>query len=369
MIAALSEWRDRVLGRGDAACTVPVLDGALKPNQVLEAAAPVHLAEDPRDLVSDGRRLWLADGPCVIELAPQRDGEMQARELLRCDAPVTALCALPDAQGGGLAVAVGGRELRLVGGRYDGRAWKEADGRPFVAVNAIAASADGLIVSDASAENGPDDWQRDLMTLGRSGRVVRLDPPTGKAQVLAEQLHHAFGVAARGSAVWVSESWRHRVVALGAGDRPSPVLDHLPGYPSRLTPAARGGWWLTVFACRTQLVEFVLREPAFRSRMIAAMPPELWIAPQLRPAQSFLEPLQSGGVKQMGVLKPWAPPRSYGLVIRLDAAGRPISSLHSRVGGRHHGIVAAVECAQALYVLSRGARCVLRLALAGLDIG
>jgi hypothetical protein len=369
----LAAWRDRLLGRGDAACTVPILDGVLQPNQRLETAAVAWAAPtgslELRDLVSDGQQLWLVDGPRLLKLTPQPSGSLTADEQLVATGPITALCALPERLGGGVAYAVAGREVQILGGRHHGRRWTGLAGRDFVAVNGLAAGGDALIVTDASAQHGPDDWQRDLMSLGASGRVVRLglapvdDGKDRSDRVLADGLKHPFGAVAHGSALWVSESWRHRVVALGAGDRPSPVLDQLPGYPSRLAPAVGGGFWLTVFAGRTQLVEFVLREREFRQRMTASMPPELWIAPQLRPSRSFLEPLQGGAIKQMGVLKPWAPPRSYGLVIRLDAAGRPLASLHSRVDGQHHGIVAAAECAGALYVLSRGAGRVLRLDL------
>ncbi len=121
-----------------------------------------------------------------------------------------------------------------------------------------------------------------------------------------------------------------------------------------------------MFAARTQLIEFVLREPVLRRRMLAEVDPAYWIAPALNSGQSFLEPLQGAGVKQMGQLKPWAPPRSYGLVVRLDPKGLPLFSLHSRVGGIHHGIVAAAECGDRLYVLSRGSGRLLVLPLAGL---
>jgi hypothetical protein len=57
----------------------------------------------------------------------------------------------------------------------------------------------------------------------------------------------------------------------------------------------------------------------------------------------------------MGVLKPWAPPRSYGLVLRVAADGRIERSLHSLVDGRHHGITAVVEHGRALYAVSRAA--------------
>ena len=69
----------------------------------------------------------------------------------------------------------------------------------------------------------------------------------------------------------------------------------------------------------------------------------------------------------MGVVKPWAPPRSYGLVIRLDASGQPVFSLHSRVDGTNHGIVSAIECGGWLYMIAKGPGRVLRLAIKGLE--
>jgi len=55
------------------------------------------------------------------------------------------------------------------------------------------------------------------------------------------------------------------------------------------------------------------------------------------------------------VLKPWAPPRAYGLVIKLDARGQIERSLHAPVDGSHHGIVAVAELDGRLYAASAGA--------------
>ena len=52
--------------------------------------------------------------------------------------------------------------------------------------------------------------------------------------------------------------------------------------------------------------------------MIDEIDPDYWVAPCLRSGRSPLEPTQQGGVKQLGVLKPWSPSRSYGLIARLD---------------------------------------------------
>ena len=236
------------------------------------------------------------------------------------------------------------------------------------AVNALAAAPDGvLIATDGSQRRGVDQWATDLLDRGRSGRVLLLDPTTGSVKTVASGLSYAFGAAARGDAMLVSESWRHRVVSVERDGSTTVVLPHLPAYPSRLSPAAAGGFWLTAFVARTLLVEFVLREPAYRRRMMAEIEPEYWIVPRLRSGQSFKEPLQGAHIKTMGVIKPWAPPRSYGLVIRLKEDGAPLYSLHSRVDGTNHGVVSAIEFNGDLIMIAKGPGRVLRLPIAPLD--
>ena len=77
--------------------------------------------------------------------------------------------------------------------------------------------------------------------------------------------------------------------------------------------------------------------------MMEPIDPDVWLAPTLRSNQSLYEPLQAGGVKTLGIMKPWAPARSYGLVIRLDGDFQPIGSLHSRADGSRHGITSCME--------------------------
>jgi hypothetical protein len=110
----------------------------------------------------------------------------------------------------------------------------------------------------------------------------------------------------------------------------------------------------TVFAPRSPLIEFVLREPKYRRAMMAEVAPENWIAPALQSGLSFHEPMQGGALKQMGILKPWAPTRSYGLVVEVNENFVPIRSLHSRAGGRRHGITSAVESGGCLWLTSKG---------------
>jgi hypothetical protein len=287
-----------------------------------------------------------------------------ASEVRSFERPISALCALP---GGGIAVALGGREVHLYASPSAEQPSVTFTDAAFNAVNALALAGDNtLIATDGSATCGVDDWARDLMELNRTGRVFKLDPASKKMTVLAQGLGHAFGACAHGNGVLVSESWRHRLVLVAPGSAPRTVLAHLPVYPSRLSKASGGGYWLTAFTARTQLIEFVLREPAYRRRMMAEIDPAYWVAPRLRSGLSFKEPMQGAHIKTMGVIKPWAPPRSYGLVIRLNADGQPLYSLHSRVDGINHGVVAAIEMGGDLVLIAKGPGRVLRLPLAGL---
>jgi sugar lactone lactonase YvrE len=359
MIDALKQWTERLLGRGDAAISVPVLDGALKSNRLIEDADVVAELDAPEDLASDGTSLFVADGARVLRV----DGEGASTAAHTFERTVSALACLP---GGGIAVALGGHEVRVVGGAHDGRRFDAVDGKRLNAVNALAGTANGrLLATDGSQTNPPERWKHDVMELGRSGRLLEFDLGDGSARIRADGLAYAFGAGAvADDAAWVCESWRHHVVQIGGAQSGRAVVDGLPGYPSRIAPAAGGGWWLTCFTLRTQLVEFVLREPAFRKRMLKEIDPRYWIAPALTSGNTYLEPMQGAHLKTMGVVKPWAPPRSYGLVIRLDDQGLIRYSLHSRFDGKHHGIVAAVERGGWLYLLCKGRGRLLRLSVA-----
>ncbi|MFI4931801.1 MAG: strictosidine synthase [Burkholderiales bacterium] len=356
---AIRQWGGRLLGRGDAAISVPVLDGALKSNRLIEDAEVVAELDAPEDLASNGTMLFVADGARVLRF----DGTGGHTVVHAFEGPISALACLP---GGGIAVALGGREVRVLGGPHDGRRFDAAGGQRLNAVNALAGATGGrLWATDGSQTQPPERWKHDVMELGRSGRLIEFNLADGSSRERAAGLAYAFGVGVAGNdEAWVCESWRHRVVQIGGAQSGRAVVDGLPGYPSRLAPAAGGGWWLTCFTLRTQLVEFVLREPAFRKRMLKEIDPRYWIAPSLTSGNTYLEPMQGAHLKTMGVVKPWAPPRSYGLVIRLDDRGLIRYSLHSRFDGKHHGIVAAVERDGWLYLLCKGRRRLLRLSIA-----
>ena len=106
MIAAVRDFVDRLLGRGDATITVPSFDGAL------EAQPDAGTGRDGR---ARSRRLKISPPTARRSTSPtaRRCCALRPdppRRSGRFDKTITALCCLPD---GGLAVALDGREVRV----------------------------------------------------------------------------------------------------------------------------------------------------------------------------------------------------------------------------------------------------------------
>ncbi len=349
---------NRFFGVGEADTSVPVFDGALKPNNLLDTAELFLEQPGLEDMVVDSQgRLVVASGQEIFQV--ESTGITQQIAVL--PNPIQAIATYDK----GLVVATS-EGLTFLGGEFDGKQLSTFDGQPFQCITALCEGSDGtLLIAQGSLNSEYENWAKDLLNLGKSGRLLSFDPKSGLTQVRAQGLAYCYGVCVDATRTIVSESWAHRISIL-KDQKIESGLSHIPGYPSRLSKASDGGFWLTVFAPRSQLLEFVLREDAFRSEMMQTVEPKYWISPALSSGNDFLEPLQQGGVRQMGVLKPWAPARSYGLVLRLSPGLVPLYSLHSRVGGLHHGIVSALEFEGALLVLSKGSGRILRAPLAEL---
>ena len=320
------------LFRGKAV-TIPPLDGAFRPNTALDDAPVFANVPGPDALAVWQGNLIVSSG--VTLQAP--DGEV----LQRFAAEVTAVAVSPK---GELAVALEDGALTLGGGPLSLPAEVHC-------ITALAFGGDGrLWLANGSASLRPSQWASDLMMKNASGSVWVFD---GSWRKVAGGLAWPYGLLPEGAGVIVSESWRHRLLRLG-GSRPVPVLESLPGYPARLSPAQGGGAWLALFAPRNRLIEFVLQETQYRLDMMADVPQAFWIAPALSSGRSFLEPLQCGGIRMLGVHKAWSPSRSYGLVVRLGADMTPLFSLHSRANGTRHGVTFVLEHDGHLHIACKG---------------
>lgn len=357
MKAMFRRLTDQTLGRGDSAITVPVMDGPLRPNRVFDEAPVIFCAPAVDNLTKADEGFYCTSGPSLYKISGSGNS-VQAEVLERFASDLSCLAA--DGKGG-LAIGLDGSGVLIRGGAHHGLHVANELQCPTAC---LFLDPDTLLVTNGSAENTSRRWKHDLMGVGRSGSVWRFDLSTQKRTCLLTDLGFPYGLAQFSrSTILISEAWRHRVILLDLA-RPlfsEVMLGDLPGYPSRIAAAEEGGYWLSIFAARTQLVEFVLRERRYRERMIREIDPEFWVAPALSSGLSFLEPLQGGGVKQMGILKPWAPPRSYGLVVKCDASFLMQYSFHSRSDGSRHGITSVCESGGELLVSARGAGSIMRI--------
>lgn len=334
---------------------IPVLDGGFSPNRRLDDAATLDELADVDGICVDATgTVYASAGTGIVRYAA--DGFSNRTAFAELDGAVGSLAAHPDgrilAAVAGLGIVAIGRDGKVVG-RLEG-----AGDAPLSCVTAIAVLPDGSIaLTEGSRHNGPDRWLQDMMEKRPgSGRVVVCAADFSGARIVADRLSWPSGVAAHGAgSLLVAEAWTHRLlsIAIDTG-RIDVVVKNFAGYPCRIAPASAGGFWIAFFAMRTQLTEFVLREDDFRSRMMATVPPALWIGPTLGGQVDYREPTQIGRIKKLGIQKPWAPPRSYGLVARIDGEGNTFESLHSRVSGAVHGITDVAEVGGLLIAVSKG---------------
>jgi strictosidine synthase-like protein len=349
---------------------IPVLDGGFTPNDRLDGCEPLPgppLADVDDLAIGDDGSLYVTSDRRVLRLGGPSFAERKVVATL--PGPAGAI-ALDSARR--LLVAVGGLGLGRVGddGRFE-VVLEAVDGVPLRCLTGVAVAADGRVyLTDGSDRHAAEDWVFDLMEKNSRGRVIAYDPSTGRAAVLRGGLAFPNGVALDHGeeALVFTEAWSHQVHRLpltGAKGGVETLIGNLAGYPARIRAAPDGEYWLALFALRTHLVEFVLTQDDFREEMMRTIAPDYWIRPALRTLSSGLEPLQGGGIRKLGVVKPWAPPRSYGLVARIDGSGEARESLHSRAGGRHHGATAACQAGNRLFVACRGAERVLTAEIRG----
>tara|TARA_R110000787_G_scaffold201880_5_gene312633 strand:- start:4644 stop:5732 length:1089 start_codon:yes stop_codon:yes gene_type:complete len=346
---------------GSEAIALPTLDGALRANRRLDDAQLMSdTLIDCDDMIAEPNgQLLVSAGDGLFRLtAPDYSA---AHQIYKATGRIGALAT----DGQNIYMAVAGQGVLCVRGGEVCAQLDRVDDTPLHCVTALTILRDGRVaLTEGSAVNGLDNWSRDLLERRSHGRLIIASPDLSDASTLAKRLAWPAGLVEKDQSLWVSESWRHRVQVYPlSGEAPSTVLHNLPGYPARIAPADNGECWLCVSALRTQLVEFVLRERDYCDAMLESVDPRYWIAPSLSSERHYLEPLQGGAIKKLGIVKPWAPPRSYGLLLRLSSQGEIRESLHSRPGGEHHGITSAHPMGDQLLALSRGSGRLLRVAI------
>lgn len=341
---------------------VPSLDGALYPNDMLDKfevlcdsiSKPDDIAIDPTGT------LYVSSGNRVLRMSRGGDGYQKA--IAEFDGQTCGLNFHPN---GSLMVCVSGKGLAFANETGAHICVEKVEGQVLRCPTSAVADAGGKIyITEGTSYHEPQDWVWDLMEKRAAGRLILYEPGKERSKVLLSGLSYPHGVCIThdGQSLLLTESWKHTVSRFPLNDIRPGTRENiiLPGYPARIVPSSDGGYWICLFCMRTHLVEFVLTDDKYRKEMMATVDPDHWISPALSSGKSMLEPLQGAGIKVLGITKPWAPPRSYGLVIKLDHEYDIVRSFHSRIDGRRHGITGLREANGVLYLVSKGNSLILK---------
>lgn len=348
-----------MFGSHKKAPTISLLDGPLCPNDKLEQADSIPL-EEPDDIciASDGA-LLVTSKNSILRLSDWDDSKFE--QLAEFDQAVNALDCRED---GTIAVALDQTGIKLVDRHGKAHAPWKSESLSVNAGRVCRFSREGsLLVADACQGKGTFPHFYDLFEEAGNGRLLKLED-NGDGKIIAEGLRYPHGIAEiEEKALVVAESWAaHLCTIPGQTPKKSILIGDLPGYPARINSFS-DGFILTCFARRDPLIEFILTEKKYVSRMTKELPPELWIAPKLSAKLDYRLPIQSGATRLFGALKPWAPSFSYGLIMVLDSNFMPIASAQSRANGKRHGLTAALEWRGDLIAVSKGSNELLKISM------
>ena len=344
---------DYFFGRGKHSIFVPVMDGALKPNEFLDNIDVIHNEEDIDNLTLSGETVLFSTKSTVFSMISAK----KTKKIKSFPSEITAMALHPSCSR--IAVALSNDTVIIL----NLKTLKEEFTFKEKCVTSLCFYRDTLIYTTGSQEFSATQWQHDLLSHGASGKVLANHLDGSNTKVILKELSWPTGITFTADSTFcISESWKHRITFHKLDDDFSSVqklekeLNKLPAYPGRSFFNVRNNELLVCFfAPRNQLVEFILTEEEYRNRMMAEIDPSLWVAPCYRSGKQIREPLQQSGIKTMGYLKPWAPAFSYGLVVRFDEDLIPFASYHSRTNGSFHGTTSViVDAQQNILVTSKG---------------
>ncbi|MEU4596011.1 hypothetical protein [Nocardia sp. NPDC023988] len=345
-INAMKEWLNPDWARHR---TVPPFEAGLRPNRRLDEGVTLlpDVEFEPDDVrIRDNGAVVFSSGDSIFTLT-----EGTVTRLVTLGGQVGSLLVADDR----VVAAVEG--VGLVTVDESGVATDLCTDPELAAcVTDLTLLPDGVVLATIGSREIPD-WSAALVADDRSGRIVRVDGL--HAEVVAEGLGWPGGIESAGEGeVLVSLGFDHRIerrTVAAPGKSGTAVASNLPVYPGRIA-ATTNGWWVAAPYARNRFTELLLDEPELLREMTATIRQDQWFVPRLRCADPYTDTLQLGQLRVHGVIKPWAPARSYGLAFRIDQRGRIAESVHSRADSDRHGVTGVVSRDGRIVVAARGFR-------------
>lgn len=256
------------------------------------------------DSLSRAKKLPLEgpSGPVAAAKAP--DGDLFIAtvdgKILKLDAQTADVAAFADTKGLPLDLEFSGERLLIadamrgllaadMDGTISAVSARDDEGRQLGLITGLAAGEDGAIyLSEAASRRagGADDLigmaEAAILEHRGTGRVLSLDPATGTARPVAENLNFPAGLAftANFHRLLIAETGSYRVLAVTPGERDRPgagtLMSSLPGFPANIDRASDGTFWLGLVAERSSLLDRLSSRPYLR-KVLARLP--AWLRP------------------------------------------------------------------------------------------
>uniref|UniRef100_A0A7N0UY36 Strictosidine synthase conserved region domain-containing protein n=1 Tax=Kalanchoe fedtschenkoi TaxID=63787 RepID=A0A7N0UY36_KALFE len=127
----------------------------------------------------------------------------------------------------------------------------------------IEASDGSIYFSSASTKFGLHNWYLDILEAKPHGKLLKIDPSTKLTTVLLDNLSFANGVALSKDQDYllVCESWKFRCLKYWLkGEKTGTrevFVENLPGSPDNINLAPDGGYWIALFQCSPENLQFV----------------------------------------------------------------------------------------------------------------
>jgi sugar lactone lactonase YvrE len=196
-------------------------------------------------------------------------------------------------------------------------------GRRFGLTDDVAVAPDGTVYfTDASDRFGIEANRDDILEHGGRGRLLSLDPGSGKVSTLLSGLQFANGVAVpdHGRYLVVAETGSHRLLRLWlSGDRrgtAEPFGGALPGYPDNVTwSPERRAFWVALWP-RVAVADALAPHPFLR-KVVPRLP--RWIQPDPEPRAWIVAVDEEGRIVES---LEWLSPDAY----------HPVTSVRERDG-------------------------------------
>jgi hypothetical protein len=150
-------------GFDDETGSVPMMDGPLRPNALLDAAPVALTLQDVDNLTPWRDGLSCSSGRELLHLARASE-RLVVKDRRAFEAPVSFVAA---GCGDGMAIGLDEKGVLVIEGAHAGRMITRVGGLPLLCpTTAVFLTPDELIIASGSIDHSTAEWKRDLMERG-----------------------------------------------------------------------------------------------------------------------------------------------------------------------------------------------------------